>query len=699
MNFFFEPKGIALVGATPNPKKGGYAILKNLMIGFDGGIYPVNPRYQEIEGLRCFGSVAQTPDPVDLAVVFVPGRLVPGIIRDCAERGIRGVMIESGGFAESGQEGKALQAEAAEIARAAGVRLWGPNCMGLVDAKKRRIFSFVTPTIWDELIPGEVSLIVQSGMLSGAFLIDSMTHGTMGISKVCSIGNKMDVDECELLEYLIDDPDTGTIGLYLEAIPEGRRFVDICRRSRKPIVVLKGGRSAKGAEAARSHTASLAGDDKIVAGALAQAGVLRAVDFKQMMDICRALSMHPDIQTGEQGRVAVLTYTGGAGIVSADFIDEMALELADLSPITRTALKSVFPDWMPVSNPVDLWPAVERNGAEAAFGAAVKAVCADPGVDAIFLHAFAGGFALDPNMEVLASEARAAGKPLFCWLLGNAPDARAFQSRAQELGVPVFREIRRALECMEAVFVRKRMSMRSAAPSPSLEVPRPDRVAVSLIESGAGPLDEHLSKKILSAVGIPAVDETVVASVKEARDAASRFGFPVVMKGLIPGGVHKTESGLVRLGIDSADAAALHFEDLKKAAGESGKVLVQRQAPGGLELIAGFLRDPQFGPCVMIGAGGVLAEILDDAAFATAPIQRNEALDLMDRLKSRRLLDGFRSAPAADRERLADILIALGELGSAYPGILEIDINPLIISHGKPVAVDATVILADPNPG
>jgi acyl-CoA synthetase (NDP forming) len=701
MDFFFEPGGIALVGATATPAKGGYAILKNLMTGFDGGIYPVNPRYPEIEGLPCYGSVSQAPDPVDLAIVFVPARLVPGVIRDCADRGIRGVMIESGGFAESGEQGKALQEEVADIAKAAGIRLWGPNCMGLVDAKKRRIFSFVTPTIWNDLETGEVSLIVQSGMLSGAFLIDSMTHGTMGISKVCSIGNKMDVDECELLKYLIDDPDTGAIGLYLEAIPEGRRFIEICRRSPKPIVVLKGGRSPKGAAAARSHTASLAGDNRVVAGALAQAGVIQARDFKQMMDICRALSMYPDIQTDGPGRVAVLTYTGGAGIVSADFIDEMALELANLSPITREALKSVFPDWMPVSNPVDLWPAVERNGAEAAFGAAVEAVCADPGVDAVFLHAFAGGFALDPNIEFLAGVAKSAGKPLFCWLLGDAPDARDFQVQAQALGAPVYREVHRALECMEAVFVRKRMSETRVPAFPSGEPLSLDSEAVSLIETGNGVLDEYDSKKVLRAAGMPVVTERVVKSAQEAAESAARLGFPVVMKGLVPGGIHKTESGLVRLGIDSAEAAVRGYDELSRIMGEIGgesggktaKVLIQQQVEAGLELIAGFLRDPQFGPCVMIGFGGVLAEVLNDVVFGVAPLSREEALHLLDRLKSRRLLDGYRGSPAADREALADILTSLGGLGSACPGIREIDINPLILSRGKPVAVDATLIL------
>jgi acetyltransferase len=281
MEFFFKPKGIAVIGASANPVKGGYFILNNLIKGFQGGIYPVNPAYPAIDGLPCYPSVLDVPDPVDLAIIFVPAPRVPRVLRECARRGIKGAMIESGGFAESGPEGRQLQDRIIEIRRETGIRIWGPNCMGLVDAVHNFVFSFVLPAIWEKgLDSGNVSLVVQSGMLSAGFLIDIMSNGIMGISKACSIGNKADVNECDILEYLIDDPDTGVIGLYLESIPHGRRFMALCRRSLKPIVVLRGGKSRKGAEAAKSHTASLAGNGAVVGAALAQVGVVEAVDFK-----------------------------------------------------------------------------------------------------------------------------------------------------------------------------------------------------------------------------------------------------------------------------------------------------------------------------------------------------------------------------------------------------------------------------------
>jgi acetyltransferase len=691
MDSFFHPKGIVLVGATATPTKGGYAILKNLTIGFDGPIFPVNPRYTEIDGIPCYPSVADVPGPADLAIVFVPARMVPGVVRDCGKAGIRGIMLESGGFAESGPEGEALQEAVAAAAREHGVRIWGPNCMGLVDAVRGLVFSFVAPGIWDTLTPGDVSLIVQSGMLSGAFLIDNMTRGIMGISKVCSVGNKMDVDECDLMEYLIEDPDTRCIGLYLEAIPKGRRFIELCRRSPKPVVVLKGGQSRRGAEAARSHTASMAGDREVIRGALAGAGVIQAHDFQQMMDVCRTLAAFPDVETEGEARVAVLTYSGGAGIVTADFMEELNLAPATLSEETLAALRSVFPEWMQPGNPVDLWPAVERNGAEKAYGVAARAVAADPGVDGVIVHAFAGGFALNPNVPALVSEIRAAGKPCVCWLMGVDGDARAFQKEAQGLGMPVFREVYRAAECLAAVFERGRIRPDSPAPVSVPDLPESVR---ERLEMAGGVLDEALSKTLLAEMGILAVEEAVTTAVGEAKAAAERFGWPVVLKGLRPGTVHKTEAGLVRIGVDSEAALESAFSELLDAA-EGGGVLVQRQVPAGLELIAGLVRDPQFGPCVMVGMGGVLAEVLKDTAFGMAPLTKSDALALIGRLRSQALLDGFRGAPPVDREALAEILVRLGNLGAAAERVREVDINPLIVLNGKPMAVDAAVVVGE----
>ena len=463
MEFFFKPKGVAIIGASANPVKGGHFILKNVMKGFKGGIYPVNPGYEEIEGLTCYPSVFEAPDPLDLAIIFVPGPGVPAIVRECAERGIRGVMIESAGFAEAGDSGKHLQEQLLVIRNETGIRIWGPNCMGLVDAVNKQVFSFVLPSIWEGgLATGDVSLVVQSGMLSAGFLIDIMTHGTMGISKACSIGNKADVDECDILEYLIGDPETGVIGLYLESMRDGRRFVDLARRSTKPIVVLRGGKSQTGARAAVSHTASLAGSNAVACGAMAQAGVVEANDFKQMMDLCRSVSDYPAIQSKGGGRVAILTMSGAAGILSSDFIEPLGLAVADLSSDSVRALMQVYPKWMPVANPVDLWPAIELNGRKKVYKTAFQAVCADPNVDGVLFHSFVGGIASETDMTDLVAIARSADKPLFGWVMGKRDEVHQFRLHTRELGVPVFPELYRAVECMAAVFKRSRYLQRKS---------------------------------------------------------------------------------------------------------------------------------------------------------------------------------------------------------------------------------------------
>ena len=630
MEFFFKPQGIAVIGASANPVKGGYFILNNVMKGFKGGIYPVNPGYSEIDGLPCYPSVLQVPDPVDLAIIFVPATFVPKVLRECAQRGIRGAMIESGGFAESSDQGKQLQDSIIAIHRETGIRIWGPNCMGLVDAVQGLVFSFVLPAIWEKgLDPGNVSLVVQSGMLSAGFLIDIMSNGVMGISKVCSIGNKADVNECDILEYLIDDADTGVIGLYLESIPNGRRFIDLCRRSEKPIVVLRGGKSQKGAEAAMSHTASLAGNGAVISGALAQVGVVEAHDFKQMMDLCRTLADYPEIASKDNRRVAILTMSGAAGIVSSDFIEEHDLTVADLSAGTVEALKEIFPGWMPVSNPVDLWPAVELHGRKKAYTKAFEAVCTDPKVDAVLFHSFVGGDAFRPDMSNLVEMAGRAAKPIFGWVMGKRTEAHGLQVQAKELGLPVFGELYRAVECMAAVLSRNKLPEHGDSGISLTETTGAEENLHKLLMDASGTLDEYRSKQILGLCNFPVVEEKIISSSREAKEIAGEFGFPVVLKGLLPGEIHKTELGLVRTDISSVEEVESVLIELQKIMSGKGTLLIQKQIQGYPELIAGLIRDPQFGPCVMCGFGGIFTEVLADRVFAVAPINRVEALALI----------------------------------------------------------------------
>lgn len=696
MDFFFNPDGIAVVGATPNPLKGGNMILKNVLTGYTGNIYPINPRYQEIEGIPCYPSVSAVPGRIDLAIVFVPAKLVPETINDCAAKGIPGVMIESGGFAETGQDGSSLQQSVMDTAKKAGMRLWGPNCMGLVDAHRGYAFSFLTPIALQRgLLAGNVSLIVQSGLLSAGFIIDIMSHCISGISKVCSIGNKIDVNECDLLPCLINDSNTEAIGLYLESFSDGRRFIELCRQSKKPIVVLKGGKSIKGAEAALSHTASLAGNQRVISGALAQIGVTEASDFHQMIDLCRSLAAVPRL-AHRKGRIAILTYSGGAGIVAADFIEEQGLSVAELSPETKKSLGRLFPEWMPVSNPVDLWPSIEKHSGTNidVYSLALAAVLADPDVDAVLLSAYAGNIRIGINIKDLAEQTRRAGKPAFVWLTGTRDEALQFKKEALSYSIPVFQEVSRTVECLAAVFHHRTPSEitdRFAERKETRELPSELK---DILETGLGALDEHTSKSILKECGIPTVEEEFVNDAAHCMETASRIGFPLVMKGLQQGTVHKTELGLVHLNIPSPETARQTYELLMKRMNGNGKILMYRQVEGKIELILGLIRDPNFGPCVMVGLGGILAEILSDAVFAPAPLTEEDALQLISRLRGQKILDGFRGDPPVDRKKLAHLLITLGDIGLMHPRIHEIDINPLIVSKdGSMVAVDATIVL------
>ncbi len=457
MDFFFEPIGIAVAGATPEPFSGGRNLIANLTLGYKGPIYPVNPKYDEILGFKCYPRVSEIKGPIDLCIIFVPARAVPQVLEDCVMKGVRGVMIESGGFAEVGPEGKALQDKCLAIAKKGRIRIWGPNCMGLIDTAKPYIFSFVIPKDMQEAIrPGHVSLIVQSGLLSGGFIITLMGNKTLGLAKVCSIGNKCDVSENELLKYLLKDPFTKVICLYLESFINGRRFFELAASSDKPIVVLKGGKTPSGAKASFSHTASLAGNHELIRGILRQARVIEADDFFEMMDIARTLEKDFHIQRSIAGkpRIAILTYSGASGIVTTDHMEKYGLTLAPLSPQTQKRLEELSPDWMPVNNPVDYWPAIEKNGPALAYKQAISALHKDPEVDGIIVNIYAGHGIWLLDAKKIMSGVKGPRKPILFWLIGPESVREATRLPLEEEGWPTFYEIHRTVRAMASLFER-----------------------------------------------------------------------------------------------------------------------------------------------------------------------------------------------------------------------------------------------------
>jgi acetyltransferase len=698
MDFFFDPKGIAVVGATPEPNHGGNHLVANLTLGYKGPIYPVNPKYNEVLGLKCYSKVSDIEGPLDLALIFVPAQTVPQVLEDCVTKGVRGAIVESGGFAEVGHEGKALQDQCLDIARKGRLRIWGPNCTGLIDTSKQYVFSFIIPEAWKGAMnPGHVSLIVQSGLLSAGFITTLMSKKTVGLAKACSIGNKCDVEETELLEYLLKDPDTKVIALYLESFVNGRRFFEIANSSDKPIVVLKGGKSPLGAEASVSHTASLAGNYDLINGVLRQAGAHQADDFFEMVDIARTLEREFFLQRRPDGkpRMAILSFSGSSGIVTTDHIEKSGLTLARLSSQTQKRLEELSPAWMPVKNPVDYWPTIEKHGPARAYKHAIEALHDDSEVDGIIVHLFTRFEMLASKMKEALSGIKGPRKPILFWLIGPEVGREPTRLALEEEGWPTFFEIHRAVKVMASLFENYRERSKPLETSPSgFKVPEKLReIAHHADQQEAKLLDEHEAKKWFKAIGLKVVEEAIIKDIDEAIKAANEIGYPIVLKGRVEGQVHKTEAGLVKLNLINENQLKSAYQEMLSLKTEPKSFMIQPMLRGDFELIAGILRDPQFGLAAMLGLGGVWAEVYKDVVFRLVPLDREEILRMVSDLKGHVLLKGYRGSKPVNLESLADWLIKLGWLAMTFGKIKEIDVNPLLIVHGEPVAVDATIIL------
>lgn len=691
MDNFFHPTSIAVIGAS-NRKIGDWA-MRNLIYGYKGKIFPVNPNYKELHGLRCYSKLEEIPCNVDLAIILAPAAATPSVLEACDRKGIYSVMIQTAGFAEVGEKGTAIQNSCKEIAQEAGIRIWGPNCMGLIDVPKKHIFSFMSPRIYEDgLIPGKISLIVQSGILSAAFITELMARETVGIGKVCSIGNKADVDESDLMEYLLEDSETDVIALYMESITRGRLFVENANRATKPIVVLKGGKSKAGARAAMSHTASLSGNSVLTESILQMSGVVLANDIFQMVDLAKALALTPDIPS--PCRVAIITTSGGLGILCCDLLEKQGLGVAQLSENTKKALRIIFPDWLPVENPVDLFVPLQLHGRLMAYYQSISVLLEDPGVDSILVNYVTGLEDEYLDLSKVKKMADKAGKGIIFCTMGRREASRSFRRDAWACGIQVYEEISRAVECLAAA-VRFKSDIKSddCVNTDILPLEQGNRGKLLLSPNAEKILDEYDSKQLLSNWGIPVVDERLVPTMAEAKKAAQVIGYPVVLKGLPYGKVHKSELGLLYLGIINERELEESYLTLENKIEGNGRILIQRQVKIDYELIAGFIRDDQFGPCIMFGLGGILCELQPDVVFALAPIRQADALKLINRIRGRRLLEGFRGMAPLRKDAMAAVLANLSHLGAKNPQIQQIDINPIAVIAGNSLAIDSAIVM------
>jgi acetate---CoA ligase (ADP-forming) len=673
---FFEPSSIAVIGASRTPGRPGHTLVENLREAFSGRIYPINKEAGEIAGLPAFASVADVTGEVDLAVVLVPAESVAQAMLSCAAKGVRGVVVEAADFAEIGAEGRKRQTQIADIARNAGMRLWGPNCLGVIDTRSGVITTYQPLR---DVVPGHTSLITQSGALAGAVLAQVHEARTFAFNKVCSIGNKADVDECDLLEYLAGDATTKVIGMYLESINDGRRFFDLARRlsSEKPIIVLKSGRTPLGVAASLSHTASLAGDDRVVEAAFAQAGIIRVGDIGEFLSVTKAFDRLHERRAGK--RVAIVCTTGAGGVLAADQLGLHGLELAQLSKATMARLHEQFPAWLEPNQPLDISPTMMKIGPNRALQYAASVVLEDDGVDALLLQTFGLPATASFDAGALADIVAGKGKAAVAWLYGVRTYLEPWTAALEAGGLPVMPDLRSAARALQAL---GSWSQPGSAPKTSAP-PREPEIAVQTLPDIAGAFALLQRYDVPAARGIPAADAEAAAR------AAQKIGRPVAVKLADMRIAHKSEMGGVQLDLRRAD-------DVRTAAaGMQGPLYVQEMVPPGLEMIISARRDPQFGPLVMCGLGGLWVEILRDVAIRLAPIEEQEAARMLTQLKAFALLAGSRGQEARDTALLARALVGLSRCIAENPRIATIEVNPFILWPRGGSAVDVVIEMAE----
>ena len=689
-----EPRAVAVVGASREPGTIGAVLLANLVAaGFRGPIYPINPRTNEIQGLRAYARVTDVGKPIDLAVVAVPAPAVEAVVADCAAAGVRGVVVISAGFAEVSPEGRRAQERLTSLVRGAGMRMIGPNCMGILNTDPTVSLNATFAPTWPPA--GNVGMLSQSGAL-GLAVLDYVRELNLGMSSFVSVGNKADVSGNDLLGYWDEDPRTDVIVLYLESFGNPRKFARIAPAvaRRKPIVAVKSGRSAAGTRAASSHSAALASLDVAVDALFEQAGVIRTNTLEELFDVAALLSTQP-VPAGR--RVGVVTNAGGPGILLADACEAHGLELPALDAATVAALRTFLPPQAGLGNPVDMI----ASATAAQYARAIEVVGRDAAVDAL-VAIYVPPMVSDPE-EIARAIARGAGavpaeKPVLTVFL-SSKGAPPILSQGPRGRLPAYSYPENAAIALAAAERWARWRTRpTGAPfrlgrlAESAIRAIVDRVLAGRTEPvWLEPLD---LATVLRAAGIPYADAEVVAPA-EAAATAERLGFPLVAKAIAPGLLHKSDVGGVVLGLDTPAAVARAVDMLRERVGKLGTsleaVLLQRQVPRGIEALVGVTTDPTFGPLLVCGLGGVLVELLRDVAFHLTPVTDVDARGLLDRLRARRLLDGYRGAPPGDRDALVDVIVRVSALVEVVPELRELDLNPVtVLPPGRgAVVVDA----------
>ncbi|MDK1023500.1 MAG: acetate--CoA ligase family protein [Gammaproteobacteria bacterium] len=703
IEYLYNPRSIAIVGASPHQRKpGGRPLVALKARGYKGTFVAVNPRYDEIDGIPCYPSLLEVPEDIELAVLSVPAAQVLKVLQDGVVKGIKAAVIFTAGFSEVDAEGAALQGEITELAQKHGIRLLGPNCLGLMNLTNSVMASFAHIMDLEPITPQTLAFVTQSGAF-GAMIYAEATAAGVGFSSFASVGNEADAGFADCMEYLLDDPHAEVIGGYLEGARDGAKLRQVAERALqigKPILILKVGRTGAGARAANSHTGSLAGDDEVYDAFFRQMGIIRINDLSELTAF---VLLHRSGRNFEHTNIAILGGSGGHGVMLSDRCESLGLSVPEITGTTKQRLEEILPAFGSARNPIDLTAQAGRDPRMPFKCLEVLSIA--EGIDIIFMQMF---YSDERVAKKIIEIQNSTDKPIVVTARRNGG------SESEDVGFEMLKEARipvlfDGLQGAKAVadlswYQRKVRRAREDAAKTTPAQPRTNPVADKLLQSGKQ-LTEFDCKQILQAYGIPVTREKLATSADEAVELAADLGFPVVLKVQSGQILHKTEADAIRLNLGSAAEVREAYEEIlenaKKYApdAEIQGLLVQEMLQGGVEVIVGVTRDPVFGPVIMFGLGGIFVEVLKDVSFRVAPLLRRDAEEMIEEIRGHRILQGVRGQPPVSREALIDVILKVSELVSAYKDdIAELDINPLLLFPDGACAVDALITSTSSGP-
>jgi acetyltransferase len=668
---FFTPKRVAVIGASRDPHKLGYGVIRNLLkYKFKGEIFPVNKNASEILDIPCYASVEELPDGIDLAVIVLPATIVPKIIEQCGAKGINNAIVVSGGFSETGEEGRELEDQLKEAAKKHGIRMIGPNCIGTIDTHAPVNTTFVVGMPEQ----GGIGFISQSGAMVAA-VIDWARGAGVGFSRIVSLGNQIDVTETEMIDLIGNDRQTEVITAYAEGVSDGTEFLKVSREiaRKKPFVVLKGGQSEKGAEAVSSHTGALSGSKEAYSAAFRKSGVLEAKTMEEMFDWARALAWQP-LPKGK--RVAVLTNAGGPAILAVDALEKVGLEMAPLTDETRSYLKSRLPKAASSKNPVD----VLAGSGPATYTLALEALLTDETVDAVVVIQAPQDWFLPASLaEVVGETAGLHNKPVIASIMGKASVDEALNI-LHKRRVPNVAFPERAASILSAMVQRKEWM--------NSDYLQPQDAAEFIPADTESMIQNEQWEKLVEAYGIKLPEQRISKRLDCAIEASNQIGYPVVMKLIAKNHSHKSDIGGVQVNLRDDEEVKNAWrkinESAEKANTKMDGVVIQKMLNNGQEVIIGIKQDEQFGPLVLFGTGGTDVELYKDVQTAIAPLSDSEATQLINSTIAGKKLKGWRNLPSADIQEVKKALISMSRLAVNHPEIKEMEMNPLfVLEEGK----------------